>query len=549
MQRKKNSRSRHASRRARGKTPLSKGLRKNWLVWLVLAIIVSYSIWYCAAYAGGPSFQGDDNAYAGLAYQITQGTFRESSYIFTVRPLQVYPIAFSFWAFGINMQSSVAWDCLAFVGTVIITFLIGKELYDDRVGLLAALLMAFFPLVGILSVSMSDNIPMMFISALAFMSLICAMRRDSKLWYFLAGIFTVAAPLTTPESFITVFAILLLLIVELARRKITISRTTLYFVYGLVAAGLVLMLFNYLSSGNPVITYTVNSSYFSVVGQPNTIPAADQSLSFYPSFMFPFDLAGMFSRFGFNVIAALNSIDLYNYNQVGFYFYAVVLAIVYLIARRERRAYIPLFWFLFAFLYLEFGPMHVGFSPFTYVLSHKVGRFLCLAAVPLVLLVSMAAVRSSEKGLPWKRYSAIAVWTAIVLLMLVTGFMVAQFWHDILMTQIYDQVSIANYLNALPSNTVIYYTGTFSNVLLYMRFNNLGRFRAYDSIRNCSLIPGNTYIIVPKAMNIPGLDWTPDPSQFCPQWRLVLNPDTPNQQNQAIIGAAHYDQGWLYYNP
>ncbi|MDE1828591.1 MAG: glycosyltransferase family 39 protein, partial [Candidatus Micrarchaeota archaeon] len=475
--------------------PISVLVEKKW-VWIALAAIILYAIWYSVSYADGPSFFGDDNAYAGLANQILTSNFHEGGYIFSVRPLQIYPIALSFWALGINIPSSSAWDSIAFIGTVIACFFIGKELYNEYAGLLSALLMAFFPLVTVLAVSMSDNVPMMFVSALAFMCLIYAMKYSSKRWYMAAGIFTIAAPLTTPEAYITLIALFSLVAIELLRGKIKLDKTTIYFAYGLIAASAILMAFNFASSGDPLITFTVNENYFSAIGQQNTIPAADQSLTLYPSVMFPFNLWQLLLQNFPNLLGVISGISILgNYNQVGFYFYLLIPATAYLLLRRERRAYIPLYWFLFTFLYLEFGPMHVGLSPFEYLFSHKVGRFLCLCAVPLVVTIAMASARSLEPGSLLRRYAAASIVCASVALLVLTGFLISAYWHTIVVHQTYDQVVMAGYLSQQPPSTKIYFTGTFSNMLLYMRFENMSRFYAYDNIKNCSQIPDGAYIV------------------------------------------------------
>ncbi|MGC8699965.1 MAG: hypothetical protein ACP5RK_03140, partial [Candidatus Micrarchaeia archaeon] len=137
-------------------------IRKNLLLkradLIVLAIIVAYSIFYSVRFLGGPSFYGDDTAYLGEAYFVTQGIFHESPYIFSVRILQFYPIAFFYWLFGVNLITDSLWDIIAFVGSIIIAFYIGKLLLDSKAGILAALSLAFLPNVAMLAPTVSDDV-------------------------------------------------------------------------------------------------------------------------------------------------------------------------------------------------------------------------------------------------------------------------------------------------------------------------------------------------------------------------------------------------------
>ncbi|MDE1856891.1 MAG: glycosyltransferase family 39 protein [Candidatus Micrarchaeota archaeon] len=519
---------------------------REFMVKLVLLAIVAYTFISSVALVGGPSFFGDDNTYVGLASQVVHGTYAENSYIFSIRPLQIFPIAF-FYSFGINILASSMWDIISFTLTVLIAFLIGRELYSEYAGLMAAFLLAMFPLTAILGTTISDDIPMMFINALAMLCLVYAVKGKSKWWYAALGASLIAGPLTTPEGFILIPIVVLFFIVEIVRGKIKLERDLLYFPIGVAVALALLAVFNYAYSGNPLITFTLNSQYFSAVGQPNTTPSVNQDLNFYPQTMFTYNILGSLASGSIsNLVAGIN---IFNYGKTGFYFYALVIAVAFLAIKWERRAYIAVFWFVFGLLYLEFGPMHVGLSPFNYILSHRLDRFLTLIAVPLALCLAMAMARAYESKLAAFKYSAIGISVFAIILLASTGLMITLFWHNILMHQIYTQVQIGNYLSQLPNTTKIYFTGTFSNVLMYIGFNNLSRVYAYDGIKNCSDIPAGSYIIIPKYFTVFNLNYTPDPSRYCPQWQLVLDPQYPGPVDPVAEGASQYMEGKLYYNP
>ncbi len=495
----------------------------------VLLAIAAYAIAYSVVNAGGPSFYGDDTVYLSLANSAVSGNFQESAFIFSVRILQILPIALFYKLFGIGMLSSSAWDILSFVGTIIAVFFIGKELYSRNAGMVSALLMAFFPLVVRLSATVSDDIPMMFLASLAILALVYATKKSSKQWYFLLGVFLVASPLVTPEGAIISVVVILYFVIALLRRRTSVNRTTLYFIYGILAAGIALMLFNYAYSysRNPLITLTVSSHFYSGVGGQNTIPSTNTNPSFYISTMFPYGLANMLKNIlnsrTLNMGQIWNQISMQGGNRAGFYFYFAVFAALYLLAKRERASYVPLLWLSVGFLYLEFGPMSISLFPFHYLLSYRLGRFLTIIAPAAVLTIGIAIARATECGSAFKSLFADAVSIAAILFLITTSMPINAFWHAGLVYARYSQMQIANYLNALPNTTKIYYTGSFALVPIYMKFDNLSRFYAYDALRSCSEIPAGAYVIIPYQEQF-GINFTANPTEYCPSWQLVMAP-------------------------
>ena len=502
---------------------------KYFLPYLALVILLAYALVYSIANVGGPSFYGDDTTYLGLANDVLMHNFQESSYIFSIRLLQIYPIAFFYALLGVNQLSSSLWDIFSFVLTAAVVFFIGKEVYNSLVGILSSFLYCIFPLVVRLSATISDDIPMAFLTSLAVLALVMAEKHNSRKWYFLSGAFALASPIVTPEGAIIIVFIAIFLIVELARKRIKL-KDGLFAVYGFVIAGLILMLVNYLLTNprNPLITLSLSNRFYSAVGKKNTIPSTNTNPWFYINTLFPYNIVQTFisgSRSGniANALSFLNPNAFVPNSRVGFFMYAFVIALAYLLIKRERRVYIPAFWFFACFLYLEFGPMHVSLSPFNYLLSYRLGRFLTIIAPPTVLVIGMAAVRSFEKGSKIKRPIGVAISIIGIAFLVYTSVLINNFWHETLISQTYDQIAIGKYLSTLPNNTKIYFSGFASLVPIYMHFDNLSRFYAYDSITNCTNIPAGAYVILPY-FTLFDLNYTSNPSKYCPDWQLILAP-------------------------
>ena len=535
----------HKKSAAKNKSaPLSKYYK------IAILAILAYALVYSIVFLEGPSFFGDDTVYLNLAHSITQGNFHESSFIFSVRLLQAFPIAVFYKLFGVSMLSSSAWDILSYILTIAVVFLLGRELYDNYAGIVSALLFAVFPMIVQLSATISDDIPMAFVTSLAMLALLYATKYGSKKWYFVTGVLIIASVLVTPEGGIIAFPIFAYLIIQMARKKIKPNSVSAYFIYGLLAAGIILMAFNYASSGDPLITFTLTSHFYSAVGGQNTIPSTNTDPMFYIQNMFPYNILQTvytgINNGDLNSISLFNSVYVINYNAVGFYFYIMAICAIFLLLRRERRSYFAILWLIVAFLYLEFGPMHLSISPFSYLLSYRLERFLTIIAAPTVLIIGIAVSRLA--GIRRRRAGKI-LGLAMIIFLILTALPINGMWYQVTYAERFDQIAIANYLNQLPNTTTVYMASSFSNLPIYMGFNNMSRFIVYDSISNCTLLHGNSYVIIPKYIRMFGLNYTPDPSSYCPSWKLVLYPNISQPLPRYITSIALPFNAKLYFVP
>ena len=524
--------------------------KTNKLMLLLLCFILLYAVTYSIKFYGGTSYLGDDNAYANFAYQVTKGNFAQNTDILSVRIMQIYPIAFFYWISNYSFYANAAWDIFSYLATIVIVFLLGKEIYDERVGLLGSLLFAFFPMMAILSVTMSDNPPMTFFISLGMLSLLYARRKGSAFWYILSAMAFMGAVLIIPLGLIGLAVGILYIIVEFIRGKI--DRKIINFGFGIAIVLILLFSFNYLTTKQPLITFKTTFSFYDTVGGPNAIVPANTNFPFYFQVMFPYKITTVIfynlEHSNFNPISIWNQIYIINYNWVGFYFYVAVGAILYLLYKKEKKAYFILFWFIVGFLLMEFDPLHISFSPFVYLLQHRLERYLTLIAPPLALLISMAIIRfvSGVKS-KWK-YLRYAIAAAIVIFLITTAIPVFTLYHNLVSVESYDNIKISNYLLTLPTNTKIFiHSGQF--IPIDMGFSNYSRYYIYDEISNCSMIPPNSYIVLPKYQEYSNLSYTPNPSSSCPSWQLVLYPNETVNYSGAVTGPAQVFRTDLYYVP
>ncbi|MCL5090169.1 MAG: glycosyltransferase family 39 protein [Candidatus Marsarchaeota archaeon] len=514
---------------------------------LIIIAIIVYAIIYSVLVSIGPAKTGDDMAYAGLAIQTIHGAFHETNYIYTVRFLQVFPIAFFYEILGVNGFSSAAWDITSFVLSVIIAYFLGKELYNKKVGLIAALLMCFFPLVLQYTGTMSDDTPVMMFVSLTILALLYARKRNSKKWYFASGALVISAPLVTPLGFIIIPFLAGYLAIELLRRKLSINRITLYFVVGLLFSGILLMIINYILSGNPLITITLNGYYYSQVGTPGFATAgALAGPLYYVHVIFPYNLSSLLynAAMGKNVSVS----NLFENNVAGFFFYAFIICTAYLIAKRERRAYLPLLWFTIMFVYLSVGPEYITLKPFYYLLMIRLNRYLLPIAIPVVIIISMGVARFIEDEKRQKRKIIRIIFSSLAIIFIITmSIPLNLFWYHTKIVTEYDMQQIGYYISNLPNTTKIFYLNGLSEVIVFSGAQNPNRFYAYDQISNCSALPTGAYVVVPKYVEYYNLAYTPNPSNYCPGWKLVLYPRLDENFSTAVTGQGIVFRAKLYY--
>jgi hypothetical protein len=245
---------------------------------------------------------------------------------------------------------------------------------------------------------------------------------------------------------------------------------------------------------------------------------------FYPNLMFPYSLG---QEGFFQMIASYRN----NWNKEGFFFYAFVAAALYLVAERDRRVALLMVWFLVGIIYLEFGPQSVGLHPLSYVLSHRLDRYVTLVAPPLAIVISAGVARIiDDSKRRWRLAKAIVLF-ALVAFLVITALQITVFWHRISSASQYDQLQMGNYLNALPNTTKVYFDSGFGDLAVYMGFDNFSRFHPdYGGIQDCHNFPSGSYVVIPRYYN-DGFSYVPNPLQECSDWQLVLSPQFPGMDS------------------
>ena len=535
-----------------GKAGIVAAIKRNRsnIMLVLLAAILVWTLVYQVTHVEGPSYFGDDSTYTYFANQILHGTFVENVDVFSLRILTLYPMAFFYLIFGVGKLSSAAWAIASLLGSVVVAFYLGKELYNDYVGILSALFMSTYPLLMIISGTPSPDVPGAFFVCLAILALVRGQRLNSRGWFFTSGAMVVASFLATPSTVYAFVVILAYIIVELARKKLKVSKVSLYLVYGILIAGILLMAYNYLTTGNALVTIKTTEAVYSTAGTSVEGVLVNTNLMYYFNEIFSYNVIAIIGRaaasHNFNIISIWDQIYVPNYGEEGFFFYAAVAFAIYLVVVREKRAYLPIMWLLLGFLALEFGPIYISLHPFRYLLTNRLARYLTIIIMPTVMITAMAIVNMCERAHKAKMDYLIIIPILFAVFLVATSIPIILYWHTIIYYIMYDQTAVANYLNKLPSSTPVY-TESGYMVEIMMHYNNMSRFQVWDGITNCKSIPAGSYVIVPKDIRAFNLSWTPLPNLKCPNWKLVLYPQIPGNYSPFIKAPAGPFYTTLYY--
>jgi 4-amino-4-deoxy-L-arabinose transferase-like glycosyltransferase len=407
--------------------------------------------------------------------------------------------------FGASSLTSVLFDLATFLGTIVVVYLIGSELYNRKVGLVSSLLYCAFPLAVLETASGGDDVPMAFFVSLAVLTLLLAMKGRRKAFYALSGFFGVAGFLTVPEALIIVpFLLLLLLadtIMHLDRKQLSLIAS---FAVGIACAVALIALLGYLTAGDPLYIYHVDSSWYTNYCYNVNCTLSFAPLQTYLGELLPFQVLGGAQQIIANPTAAYlqgaihaslvnASINWQGY-MIGAYFYVAIVSAAYLLLKRDKRVAVPGLWILATLLYLSFGTMSLQhWLP----VQPQYQRFTLIFGPAIALLIGFFIIRFTErkgkekkrKGRLMKAKYVLAV--AIVLLLLLPSYYTIRFLGYSQYSYLYPLLRAADFINALPPGTTVLRPNTVP-VDEYTNYKANLQYGPYDG---CGGISNGTYVV------------------------------------------------------
>jgi len=354
---------------------------------LLLAILLRVGFFVGLA-SGDPQ---DDGVYYGNAFALyNEGpryleTFRNlpADFLanpidqFHVRPMITYPIAASFALFGPGEISASAWALVCSMLSVLVIYRLGCRLHDQTIGLIAALLCAFYPLEVINATRILSDVQVGLFSALALLLLVEGSQRQNAMLHVLSGTAAAAAYLANGRGLMFLGALLACALVLSVARKAD-WRAPFWILAGFIAIFSVEALVYYRRTGDPLLSYHIQrgASRFKYLHEPVSS-----------------------SRWGFLEVRYTNgrpldlvrSVFLLNdhpTNQFGVFFFFFATSALFSLLRRRNLLLVGLA--LGLFLYLAFGPIRLSVDrahhTVQYMMVFQQERFLLMLTAPLVVV-------------------------------------------------------------------------------------------------------------------------------------------------------------------
>lgn len=418
----------------------------------------------------------DDPDYVFRAYQVKTGQgfiYRDNN---GFRIGTYYPVALTYSLFGINDFGCGAYALIISLLSIVVVFYLGKLLFNVRTGIIAALLLAFYPLdVELASRLMPDGL----LSGFSLFAIYFLYRGDIKnresdgetlksIWSYIAsGLLLGWCTLVNMSAVVIIMyvAIYFFLSIAFFRKKLKkIGFLRGFFKILVLRYAILIGVFLVVMSAEGASYYKVTGDFFFKYNHTLTHYAGDhgfcKDLTMYPRIMFHINSRGNYRFQG------------KEYSYYGFYYIFTLFALIYSLTQYKRNAYFINIWLLTVFLYLQWGSM--SFTEYTPL--HRLPRHLSLVTPPMILC--LAFFISNFRPEKIKKYIS----PVIVSFLLISSLIFCYYRHQNLEDSVLPQAAIHNYLDYLKPRFVYAANSTSAYQKFLDKFKDKGR--RYIDIRS-----------------------------------------------------------------
>ncbi len=344
-------------------------IRSNFLFFCILIFALFLRLYFFV----GIGFN-DDSYYLEYAEEI----YKENKFIppsgveWGIRIAVYYPVVFFWKIFGINELSTSLYFLLLSLGSIVITYLLGKEIFNKKIALTAAFLLSIFPLEIIYSTQVGPEIPTQLFSAASILFFIKGEKSRKIFYYFLSGIFLGFCYLSKSVVILIIPIIGFYVFWNHFKKGLFKHLKNnifpyLVFLSGFMIIFLLQLIHFYIITGEWFYGEKVRNYFFTHDLNSNS------DLSYYIRMMFNF---GPF----FNWI--------HDKPYFGFIYYFVFFSLIFLIYKKDKFSIFLIFWLLFLFLFFEFGLQFYCTKIVEYCLYARHIRFLSIFSIPAVIILS-----------------------------------------------------------------------------------------------------------------------------------------------------------------
>lgn len=337
-----------------------------------------------------------------------------------------FPILLLFKLFGVSYKIAFVPSLLFSLGSIVIAFLTAKQLSKKiSVALLAAFLMAIFPLDVFISTTIRGDVETNFFVGLSlyfYLKWANQIKKRSKKWQiiqlFLTSLFAYLAYMTKDYCLITLVSYGILFIYDTIKHKcinlmyalIPIFFVGLFFLEGLF----------YIGPFNDIAhRYNVTNQMYSswiARGDFSNDPTCDPYYSFCTLSNIPTDRCQRIYKiqtYANNYYSPTTQMGL-----TGYFYYFALLGIAIILLRKSRR-YVPLILFMLTFLlYMTFGSMNMD----VYQNLHKEIRYFNAISIEMAVIVAQGIYLLCKLFSKHRIRFFTIIYSSILIFLSITGF-------------------------------------------------------------------------------------------------------------------------------
>jgi len=320
---------------------------------------------------------GDDPNYADDARTILDGSYPPlcDLCVFSFRPVLLYAISTSLKWLGWSEFNFVLPILLSSLISIYLMYRLAELLFDRNTGLLAALLLTVYPLDVVHATTMSNDIMLGMLVGLSMLLLLKGFTDIGWKSLLSSAAAGTALGIATGVKInaIPIIGLFVLIGLYCSWKERRFCKGTMVFLISWVLVQAVFSAVYYLKSGDyfaHIHAELIFNKKFNPSGFANTAAALKDALLYYPRYMLCLKAEGPPG---------------YEFYPYGVVYPVFLLAVLYLMYKRDAKAIIPLIWFAYLFLMMEFTPLSI--SPY-YQPIHRLIRFLSIISIPVLLVVA-----------------------------------------------------------------------------------------------------------------------------------------------------------------
>ncbi|MBI3027388.1 glycosyltransferase family 39 protein, partial [Candidatus Woesearchaeota archaeon] len=332
----------------------------QWKIVFILAIIVVFGLFLRLVFFSGID-ASDGLMNTKYAYDISNNIFPTSTNQANSRIGILIPVSLLYSAFGVNDITSIIIILSTSLLGIILIYFFGKMMFNQKVGLLAALMLSFFPLDVINSTKFLSDLPSAFFVALCIFLFLKAEKVNRSLRsYYLYALSGLSLGIAFSIREMAILVILFFIFYFIYKRKLRFSYLIILISFLVIL--LLEMVFFYENTGNPLYRFdSLNNVYVDAV-----IKDKSYGRIYFPNFFLAWPYV------------------IFDNIQLGYFYAFIFMASFYWMFNRKKETDYLMLWMFSLMLYLVFGST----SATRYVPFLAVARYLSYCTMPGILLLS-----------------------------------------------------------------------------------------------------------------------------------------------------------------